>query len=1356
MSFKPFNNMATDQMFKPLGPAPIQDPFRARLSIGNPWGSGIATGAVSSLFMVQDNNTKDGILYAGAAGGGVWGRPYTGATDAWGQWTWLSGSNGYEGAQSISKIKVSDDNKWLISGQGATSSFGDLSGLIDKPLQVAERLAGGSLKWIANVGNSQENLKGKAITSLEIADDIVVAGTKTGLFIGSIDLEGKLTTLGAAANLSGSTSSNISSIAKSSSGRLYAAVIGKGIYTSTISELSQAPLREWKLIDSSETLCRDKSMLRVATSKDPATGKDILFLATASASELYDSINKVIYDEKVTNLIWQKEDVLGRIGNGQATIHSSFASNPINPEQVFAGGNWGPGEFKNGTWVTTYLGATGAIVATDFSGIQPKFTNLFPSKEEDKNSDGTAPHADSRDIAFMQTLSGVTRIIESDDGGIYIKDLGTSKDIDTTKPWKGLNDGLRITESFSSDWSSIGNLAITAMQDNATAVGRFGNQPGWLNVTGGDGAIARFDDGIVGSDGISRAYFASQQYGARGIVEQNSYDHSGTLLSSDFLNLSIIDKYRNFQDWFDYENTWYGAAAYPFYHPAETSEYRAGDIVFSGMRNIYEQVFPHWQSVTLGEMLLVSLIAEDTDKPRYFTEVAIGSNQAFQFKDQKPYSWDALYASFLQSEDVGGTPTPTAKLFGRKASASTQQDWFKNVEAYQLKDLSANLPKVVQGNTITGIAFNPNNPDEIWATVASTKIAYIQQLNRPTADYFSASYLIYSPDGGLNWSIAAESGKNGIPATASLQQVVYAPKTESAEAELFLSGYGGAWRASVGATNYPSTFKPVGWQGAGDDNNFNMWITNLEYDLKDDLVIASVMAQGAWLLSRSNKELEQLEETKAGFRINEAIIPQDISTLRNRKKRSIFASIEISLQRSENNLDKEATVELVLPSDASKYLQPYVNEENIINSSSNRYLFRFPSGVNEISVEFGSNLNFITLPDKLINFKLENATNATIADGSGSIFLYATTDMITLNQEVEGVFYSNKSGYETDEKLPSQAQQLAILMPRANLKAGEQLFWYPVNSDGSIQNGQIAIKPKDPSYLNLAKSMFSYLATSRESYDSHALSPEKALEAFSNPSAILSSEGISIGDLATAAGTTLPSADRFALALQDIEGNVRLSTLGFSINSSPELDNSVVFGAPGIGSQVVLAPGEGQLFMVDELTYYAASNAGSSNVDFNLDVARFSSNLSGYGLFRVDNTYGHFLFGDKGRLTNPLEPGSVEYAREAFRRSQTNTVDGITGLPIPGFAQTSRSSIQLAKGNSYSLFITPNQVLASPDQIDSLSEILFSVKEANLGKDLQHVSFGTGYFAFEDMGLRGDRDFNDMLFAITPVVQPIV
>ncbi len=68
--------------FKPLGPAPIQDPFIARLNRANPWGSGKATGAISTLELVQNSDTKNGTLYAGSANGGIWERKYEGASDS--------------------------------------------------------------------------------------------------------------------------------------------------------------------------------------------------------------------------------------------------------------------------------------------------------------------------------------------------------------------------------------------------------------------------------------------------------------------------------------------------------------------------------------------------------------------------------------------------------------------------------------------------------------------------------------------------------------------------------------------------------------------------------------------------------------------------------------------------------------------------------------------------------------------------------------------------------------------------------------------------------------------------------------------------------------------------------------------------------------------------------------------------------------------------------------------------------------------------------------------------------------------------------------------------------------------------
>ena len=1355
-----------------MGPAPIQDPFIARLNQINPWGSGKATGAINTICLVQDKTSKDGILYAGAAGGGVWGRPYKGTTDEWGEWEWLSSTSGYEGAQSISKIKVFTGNKWLVAAQGATSSFGNLQGRIDKPLQIAERLADGKLKWIPNQLNIQDKITGKAITALETADDLLIIGTSNGLHITSINSNGELSAVETASNLNGLTNGNITSIARGESGSLYAAVLGKGVYTSTISELKTNPAKEWKLIPSSEALSLNKIMLRVATSKNPSTGKDILYLATGSSDpdfkfKGYDSINRVIYDDSNSQLAWESANVSGIIGNEQVDLHSSFAVDPTNPNRVFAGGNWGPGKWdpNKKDWVPTAFGYTGGIVATDFSDKKIKFENYFTYINDDKtkviNEATGAPHADSRDIIFLKTTNETTRIIESDDGGIYIKDL------DVSKPWKGLNDGLRTTEGFSSDWSNIGNLAITAMQDNATAVGRFGNQPGWLNVTGGDGAISRFDDGIIGSDQISRAYFAAQQYGLSGIVEQNSYDSKGLLLSSDVLNLSIVDKFGNDQDWFDYENSWWGnitgngAARYPFYYPAETSDIRAGDVVLSGMRNIYEQVIPHWQLVTMGEMILVPLIAEDAKESRYFTEVAVGSNKAFEFTSQKPYSWDTLYASYFQTqEDQSGNNIKTAKLYGRQASTGKNENWFKNKDNYQLKDLSANLPKIVQNNAITGITFNPDNPNQIWATIASSSVAF--HAPSPVRDeiFKNPSYLIYSNDAAKTWNIVAESGKNGIPELASLQQVIYTPATFTRTAELYLGGYGGIWYAPIEANNKISSFSPVSWQGVEEKGNFNMWNTNLEYDPVDDVIIASIMAQGAWLLSRSNKELEPLQNIEPGIRITNAILPQNISNLRNRKNRTIRGSLEVSLNRNEENKHKNVSVELVLPANYANYIG--INVANAI--AKDRVTLDFPAGVNELSINIGTVMSNASIPDKSLQFKLENATNSTIVDNTSNIFLYATEEIITLNQEVSGevsgVFYANLTKTEIENKLPSQAKQLSILMPRSNLNAGDQLFWFPVNSDGSIDNGTNAdgtpkvLMPKEPGYANLAKTKSNHLATSNQSLDTRAFSPNQATIAFSNPAAILSSEGISIGDLSSSANTKIVDTDRFALGLQNSKGNVRLSTLGFDID--PYLDNVVDIGEPDYGSQVVLAPAEGALFIVDEVIYYGPSNATLSSVEFNLDVASFGRFNSGYGIFRVDNTLGEFLVREDKLLKTPIKPGDIEYAKEAFKRSQSNSLDGITGLPIPGFAQSNQSTISLAKGNSYGIYITPNTTINSPDQLTDLSQILFSIKNANLTQQLQHVSMGTGYFAFEDMGYAGDRDFNDMLFAITPKDQSII
>lgn len=1349
----------------------------ARLNKADPWGSGKATGAVNTLELVQNSDTKDGTLYAGSVSGGVWSRKYNGATDSWDEeWKWLSSSSDYKGVQSISKLKVTKDKKWLIAAAGAVSSWGKIRGDIQEPLQLAVLNSDGSFKtWRPNVKENQDLIKGQAVTALETTDNLVIIGTDTGLYVGEIDgINGELKKVNAtslALNeylISIGHSLNVDSISIGASGRVYAALrqsnypkegMGGAIYTTTISDLKQNPLSAWKVVEGSEEKAQNKAILKLSTTKDPISGKDVLYLGTAAPAGggIYDFIYRVVYDEQSKSQAWVTKEVKGKIGSDQANTHSSFAADPTDPNRVFAGGNW----YK--TYPDRY---NGGLVAIKFDGNNATLENHFPSPEHPTNAAGTAPHADSRDIAFLTTKTDTKRIIEADDGGIAIKD------INLTSPWKfNLNEGgLRTTESFASDWSNIGNLAITAMQDNALSITQYKSTPTWLNVTGGDGAHARFDDAKKDNpSGLSFAYYGTQSYSGNGILQTAAYDKSGILISTDMLELEVLDGNNNYQDFLNYDmiHTKYDPETqngYDFYLPFETNSYRANDIVLAGQRNLYEQIIPHWQLPTWGEMKLAPLLNDYNDtiiSRRKFTAVEIGSRKGERLTKSKPHSWDTLYTSFYEI-DKTGTASSTY-LYGRKEGKATgkERNDLELINNFKLEDLSKYLPDFAKKNTITGISINPNNSDELWASISKNHVIYGTVPNTPK-EFQEPSYLIYSSDGGKVWKTLLESDQKGIPKNAQLQQVQYVPIRDGKPAELYLGGYGGVWQATINNDGEPGIFKSVNWDGLGENPNFNLWNTNLEYDPVDDVLIASIMGQGAWLLNRS--PLEPAPAATPGLRISPIVLPQDNSFLKRKKTRGIQGVMTVSLERTEENRNSNVGVDLTLDSGWEKYLNLTTNNQPNLDAlkGKNSIPLNFAPGINQLSFYVNTELPYATLPDRQIAISLKNPVNSIIATDtpSGFAYLYANGETIMLREEAVGVYYSDSTLLERYYKQPSQAQELAILMPRSNLNKGDQLFWFKVDSVGKIEyeTGQF-IAPYDqygninPNYIEAAKKQFNnpfqLIGTSTQSYDDRAFSPEKAALAFSNPNVVLSSEGVSIGDISSTAGNTLSSQNRFALALQDSNGNIRVSTQGSDLDLNPALDNTLIIGKAGIGSQVVLAPAQGELFVAD-INFLALGTVPADSIEYNLDVARFGNYNSGYGIFRVDDPDGNFHIINKELVKTPIQIGSLDYATEALKRSLSNGLDGISGMPTPGFAKATKESITLATGNYYGIYITPNKIINSPNQITDLSQILFSIKNANQNQQLQHVSMGTGYFAFEDMGFAGDRDFNDMLFAITP------
>ena len=1325
--------MTSSFTFKPLGPAPIQDPLIEQLNLANPWGSGIASGAINSLAIKQDPTTKSGWLYAASVNGGLWSSKYNGETDGFNPWQWQSSSNDYIGAQSISKIEITQNQKWLIAGRGKPSNFIGLSGNIADPLQVAEILDDGSLKWIANENGIQSSIIDTPITALESVDELLIVGTyNKGLQVSSLNNAGKLQTI-TPANLDldpttgNSTKFNIRSIAIGASGRIYAAATNKdeegGIYTISKQELINNKASKWTLLKDTDKLSLGKDNLRLATSTDPATGEEIIFLGTSSNSRI-DTINQTRFNNNNSKMVWKSQNVAGLIGTNQAkdliggSGNFSFASDPSNHNRILAGGNH---------YFDFTRSFTGGLVAVTFSEAgTAKLDRLFSKF----NSDNSAPHADSRDIVFLGTKSGF-KIIESDDGGIY------QKENNLTGKWTGINQALNTTEGYASDWSNIGNLAITAMQDNSVAIGSYSKKPVWLNVYKWDGSIARFDDGIIGSDNHSRGYYASQQYDNGEGLFVSTYDANGSLKEIEYLNLNVKDKYKNIQEFKDYDFQWAleKGIQYPLYQPVATSSYKAGDYVMAGRRNIYEQSSPHWLD-SPGEMNLLPLL-EDTDEARSFTALAIGSKN--QLNINKLKNWDTLFTAYSD-------PKEKTHLYGRQFSESNKE----------LKKLS--LPDAVtitkdRDNLITGISFNPSNTTHIYTTISRWSMIYGGKSFKLTnADFNAASYLTYTLDAGNTWQEIKAGENNGIPKTANLQKVIFTPANSKLSAQIFVGGYGGVWVASIGEDGKPGEFSGINFQGNARDTGLELWNTDLQYDPVDDVIIASMMGQGAWLLSRSDFESQQIQTPSPGFHITNSVMPQDMANYRNRKNRNVSPAFAISLERNNENINKDVSVDLQLSPGWGKYIELLgVEKENV---DENTFRLSFPTGVSDLYINYKIRNESINIPDQAINMSLINPVNAKVASGDGQIYLYATGDTISFYQEGLGVFYAQSE----------IAKNLSILFPRANLEAGDTLYWYSVeDSNGKLGN----IGPENTFYLDFLNTPKNHnlnkIATTNLSNNGNAFNPNQAYWAFLKPELAMQSEGIEIGELISInlgeefanKGIKDPT-QRFAFAIIDKSGKIKATPLASEIN--PVMDNALSFELDRKGKEIVLTPGDGDLLVVSADHY----GIDTPSVLMNLDVTRIGSYSSGYGIFRVDDLNGNFsnpTFENNEFKENIIEPGSVEYAKEALRRSlnsQTIQLDGITGLPIPGFGSSVRSTVELATGNAYGLYITPNQIIKSKDQLTDLSQILFSIKNANQDQQLQHVSMGTGYFAFEDMRFTGDRDFNDMLFAITPKNQSII
>jgi hypothetical protein len=172
-----------------------------------------------------------------------------------------------------------------------------------------------------------------------------------------------------------------------------------------------------------------------------------------------------------------------------------LATDPTNAGVVYIDG-------QGGTSVFRYNPAgTGSWVQIDQSGAK-----------------GTAPHADSRDLRFLNNST----LLEADDGGIYVMQNPTNA---ASSSWNSLNGNLANIEVTSVAYDSTNQVYYAGTQDNGSPHQDGTNSLNATALTGGDGNFQAVDTTSLGNGNVL-GYSESNNYQ---FFFRNQYTNANTI-----------------------------------------------------------------------------------------------------------------------------------------------------------------------------------------------------------------------------------------------------------------------------------------------------------------------------------------------------------------------------------------------------------------------------------------------------------------------------------------------------------------------------------------------------------------------------------------------------------------------------------------------------------------------------------------------------------------------------------------------------------------------------------------------------------------------------------------------------------
>jgi hypothetical protein len=457
-----------------------------------------ATGAVESI-AINPNNAAQ--IYVGTVNGGIW-RTNNASTAAPGAMTWtpLTDQQVSLAIGSIAFDPLDNTGNTLYAGTG---SFSNLTWAGQPPTAMGIlRTTDGGATWVDFAVNPANEGRIKAILPTGIDLDagagvqemILVATVDGGAGIWRSSNNGQTWTQLSGANglPNGAVSQLIAD--PNNNQRFYAGVPGQGVYRGDFNAMTG--VITW-------------------TQVNGTTPNNITNIGTSANIQLAahdDGANTVLYAGLANAVAGINATLTGvfRSTDNGANWNPLGAPNPFNAFSLSGSGFSLVADGNPASNQVVYV--SGLATTNDVARFNPG-TNAWVGIVGAGAQNGTQPHTDSRDLAFL----GNNVLLDACDGGLYFIQNPTDA---ANNQWGSFNgetatgQGLGDVELHDIAWDSNSNVILGGAQDNGTSFQQVSNGRVWTQPLGADGADVGVDNLTLAGMNQSIRYFSFQNLGA--------------------------------------------------------------------------------------------------------------------------------------------------------------------------------------------------------------------------------------------------------------------------------------------------------------------------------------------------------------------------------------------------------------------------------------------------------------------------------------------------------------------------------------------------------------------------------------------------------------------------------------------------------------------------------------------------------------------------------------------------------------------------------------------------------------------------------------------------------------------------